>query len=134
MVKTAKVTLRGTELTTGGLVTVKVTGEVGAVKSAVSAGATAAQKVGKLISQHIIPRPHEDTEEMVFEPPMLPDEDHPFDFAQLPVKELRALARKTTNIGLSGREISLANRDKLIQALQQALSESFICRFPNSQT
>jgi len=42
----------------GGLVTVMVRGDVGAVKSATEAGAAAAEKVGELISVHVIPRPH----------------------------------------------------------------------------
>jgi microcompartment protein CcmL/EutN len=130
MVKAAKVVLRGTELTTGGLVVVKVTGEVGAVKSAVDAGANAAQKVGELISTHIIPRPHNDTEEMVFPAIIPPSEEHPRDFSGLTVKQLRQLARNMPNIGLSGREISLANRETLLKALEKAQGESFICRFP----
>ena len=42
----------------GGLVTVMVRGDVGAVKAATDAGASAAEKVGELISVHVIPRPH----------------------------------------------------------------------------
>ena len=41
-----------------GLVTVMVRGDVGAVKAATDAGASAAEKVGELISVHVIPRPH----------------------------------------------------------------------------
>lgn len=58
-VKAANVTLLGYELTKGaGLVTIKLAGDVGAVKAAVDAGAAAAQKVGSVYSKHIIPRPH----------------------------------------------------------------------------
>ena len=46
----------------GGLVTVMVRGDVGAVKSATDAGAAAAERVGDLISVHVIPRPHDDVE------------------------------------------------------------------------
>ena len=56
MVKAADVTLIGKVHVGGGLVTVMVRGEVGAVKAAVDAGAAAAQRVGNLISQHVIPR------------------------------------------------------------------------------
>ena len=42
----------------GGLVTVMVRGDVGAVKAATDAGAAAAEKVGELVSVHVIPRPH----------------------------------------------------------------------------
>jgi len=46
----------------GGLVTVMVRGDVGAVKSATDAGAAAAERVGELISVHVIPRPHDEIE------------------------------------------------------------------------
>ena len=58
MVKAANVNLVGKEQVGGGLVTVMVRGDVGAVKAATDAGAAAAEKVGELISVHVIPRPH----------------------------------------------------------------------------
>ena len=58
MTKSANVTLMGYEKIGSGLVTVMVRGDVGAVKSATDAGAAAAEKVGELISVHVIPRPH----------------------------------------------------------------------------
>ena len=62
MVKAANVTLIGKELVGGGLVTVLVRGDVGAVKAATDAGAAAAERVGELISIHVIPRPHAEVE------------------------------------------------------------------------
>ena len=62
MVKAANVYLIGKVLVGGGLVTVMVRGYVGAVKAATDAGAAAAQRVGELISVHVIPRPHGDVE------------------------------------------------------------------------
>ena len=62
MVKAANVTLTGKVLVGGGLVTVMVRGDVGAVKAAVDAGAAAAERGGELISIHVIPRPHADVE------------------------------------------------------------------------
>jgi len=62
MVKAAKVTVIGKVHVGGGLVTVMVRGDVGAVKAATDAGAAAAQRVGELVSVHVIPRPHEDLE------------------------------------------------------------------------
>jgi len=56
------VTLEGTEKIGSGLVTVMVRGDVGAVKAAVDAGCAAAQKVGEVVSTHVIPRPHSDVE------------------------------------------------------------------------
>ena len=58
MVKAANVTLIGKEQIGGGYVTVMVRGDVGAVKAATDAGAAAAQRVGDLVSVHVIPRPH----------------------------------------------------------------------------
>ncbi len=62
MVKAANVYLIGKEHVGGGLVTVMVRGDVGAVKAATDAGAAAAQRVGELISVHVIPRPHAEVE------------------------------------------------------------------------
>ena len=62
MVKAANVTLLGREQIGSGLVTVMVRGDVGAVKAATDAGATAAQRVGEVVSVHVIPRPHGDVE------------------------------------------------------------------------
>ena len=62
MVKSANVQLIGKEQVGGGLVTVMVRGDVGAVKAAVEAGGAAAKRVGELVSVHVIPRPHEEVE------------------------------------------------------------------------
>lgn len=65
MVKAANVSLVGKELVGGGLVTVLIRGDVGAVKAAVDAGAAAAGRVGELKSVHVIPRPHDDVDAML---------------------------------------------------------------------
>ena len=65
MVKAANVHLVGKQLVGGGLVTVMVRGDVGAVKSAVDAGGAAAKRVGELVSVHVIPRPHEEVEDIL---------------------------------------------------------------------
>ena len=62
MVKAANVTLIGKVHVGGGLVTVMVRGDVGAVKAATDAGAAAAGRVGELVSVHVIPRPHAEVE------------------------------------------------------------------------
>ena len=62
MVKAANVTLIGKVHVGGGLVTVMVRGAVGAVTAPPDAGAAAAERVGELISVHVIPRPHEEVE------------------------------------------------------------------------
>ena len=65
MVKSANVFLVGYEKIGAGLVTVMVRGDVGAVKASVDAGAVAAQKVGEVVSIHVIPRPHTDVERIL---------------------------------------------------------------------
>ena len=65
MTKAANVALVGTEKIGSGLVSVIVRGDVGAVKAAVEAGATAASKLGELVAQHVIPRPHGDVEKIL---------------------------------------------------------------------
>ena len=75
MVKSANVTLVGKEQVGGGSVTVMVRGDVGAVKAATDAGAAAAEKVGELISVHVIARPH--TEVDVILPKGRTQQNHP---------------------------------------------------------
>ena len=65
MVKTANVTLTGKEYVGAGYVTVTVRGDVGAVKAATDAGARAAERVGEVVSVHIIPRPHVNIDEVL---------------------------------------------------------------------
>ncbi len=65
MAKAANVVLVGSEKIGAGLVTVMVRGDVGAVKAATDAGAAAAAKVGEVVSVHVIPRPHQDTEMLI---------------------------------------------------------------------
>ncbi|MEO2775598.1 propanediol utilization microcompartment protein PduA [Flavonifractor plautii] len=65
MTKSANVTLMGYEKIGSGLVTVMVRGDVGSVKAAVDAGACAAEKVGEIVAQHVIPRPHTDVEKIL---------------------------------------------------------------------
>ena len=74
MVKAANVTLTCKEQIGGGLVTVMVRGDVGAVKAATDAGAAAAERVGELISVHVIPRPHQELEPMLAGPDEKPGE------------------------------------------------------------
>ncbi|MCG9127078.1 BMC domain-containing protein [Candidatus Poribacteria bacterium] len=62
MVKAANVRLVGYQQVGGGLVTVMVRGDVGAVKAATDVGAEAAARVGEVVSVHVIPRPHADVE------------------------------------------------------------------------
>jgi ethanolamine utilization protein EutM len=72
MVKAAKVTLVGYEKIGGGMVTAFVRGDVAACQAATDAGAAAAQKIGELVSVHVIPRPHSNVHEIF--PTNLPSE------------------------------------------------------------
>ena len=65
MVKAANVTLVGKEQIGGGLITVLVRGDVGAVKAATDAGAASARTIGELVSVHVIPRPHPDVDQLL---------------------------------------------------------------------
>ena len=65
MVKAANVRLIGKVHVGGGLVTVMVRGDVGAVKSSVESGSAAASRLGELIATHVIPRPHSDVEKIL---------------------------------------------------------------------
>ncbi len=62
MVKAANVTIVGQTKAGGGLITILIRGEVGAVKAAADAGANAANKVGDVVAVHVIPRPHDEVE------------------------------------------------------------------------
>ena len=64
MVKAARVKLVGVKQIGGGLCTAMVRGDVAACKAATDAGAAAAQRIGELVSVHVIPRPHGDLEEV----------------------------------------------------------------------
>lgn len=148
MVKTANVALLGTEYIRNGLVTVQVIGEVAAVKAAVEAGAAAAQRVGQLVSTHVIPRPSDEIEYILKQrtpassPPEsltaavqsdVPEgEEEEFDFVAsnddaeyksqldaMTVHQLRTLARNTDGLSIQGREISMANKDVLIHELMK---------------
>jgi len=72
MVKAANVKLVAYEKIGGGYVTALVRGDVAACKAATEAGALAAQKVGELISVHVIPRPHKNVHDVF--PSKLPEE------------------------------------------------------------
>ena len=125
MLKTAAVQLIGIENTIAALLTVKVVGDTGAVKAAVDAGASAAEKIGELISCHVIPRPHDDTESIIYNQS---DEINSGGAAAnltiekvkaMPVRQLRSLARDVPGFPIKGREISRANKETLVGKFQE---------------
>ncbi|GFN23270.1 BMC domain-containing protein [Moorellaceae bacterium AZ2] len=65
MLKAAGVELIGMEKIGSGLVTVMISGDVGAVKAATEAGAAAAGKLGEIVAVHVIPRPHNDLQKIL---------------------------------------------------------------------
>lgn len=65
MVKAASVTIVSQTKAGGGLISTLIRGEVGAVKAAADAGATAANKVGEVVAVHVIPRPHDELESLI---------------------------------------------------------------------
>ena len=128
MAKAAQVEVLGSAQAGSGLVAILVKGEVGAVKSAVAAGSASAGKVGEVVSTHIIPRPHgnlalvlQDLETGsgagIGKVISAVRSDKPL--ADMTVAELRNLARDTKGINLKGRNISMANKDELIQELKK---------------
>jgi microcompartment protein CcmL/EutN len=158
MVKTSNVQLVGKERTDPAMITIKIIGDTAAVRSAVEAGAAAAKRVGQLVSQHVIPRPSEGIENLVFAKSYLSDEEIASllhgdtlratsesateeggeeDVAFLPpqsnerdsylaeltamtVHELRSYARSFKGLAIYGREISMANKEQLLDQLMKA--------------
>ncbi|MEM1041146.1 MAG: BMC domain-containing protein [Bacteroidota bacterium] len=126
MLKTAQVRLVGAEQTVAALITVKVVGETAAVQASVDAGARAAERVGEVVSTHVIPRPSDEVYAAFVEnvalksPPAAPRRaaaPHD-DLAERTVKDLRILARELDDFPLRGREISRATKDELVALLR----------------
>ena len=124
-VKAADVTLAGREYADAGLVTVAFRGETAAVKAAVDAGAAAAERVGQLISTHVIPQPDAELDllaEEMEEGPSDGDTAAPLDLTRLgslKVVELRRVARRVPNFPLKGRNLAKAGRDELLSGFRQ---------------
>jgi ethanolamine utilization protein EutM len=153
MVKTANVVLVGKEQTNPALITVKIVGDTAAVRAAVEAGAAAAQRVGELVSKHVIPRPAEGMEELIYDrgsraqadvedeltgerieedeepipeepysmPEGLSEEEKEYfnSLEAMTVHELRRFARGIEGLKIYGREISKANKAKLLDELMR---------------
>ena len=127
MVKAADVRLVGKEVTVGALVTVQVVGEVAAVQAAVEAGRRAAERVGELVSVHVIPRPDDAVRKLQdLDAAPSPGAGSPSAnpasaeaLSRLTVRELRALARGVPGFPLQGRVIARAGKQQLIDLLVQ---------------
>jgi len=88
-VKAADVRLIGRERADAGLMMIKISGEVAAVRSAVDAGAAAAQRVGELVSVHVIPRPDDAMEILIHPPPSQTKEKPREEVKEIPRDESR---------------------------------------------
>lgn len=119
--KAAAVELSAVEQIEGGIISIRVLGDVGAVQAAVEAGVHAAQQVGTLVAHHVIPNPHEDLVDVfgLMEKTDEIDETGDADLETLPVHRLRQIARETPGITIQGREISRANRAQLLSELRR---------------
>jgi microcompartment protein CcmL/EutN len=133
--KAADVIVTTVEVTVGALVTVKLEGELGAVRASVDAGAAAATRIGQLVAAHVIPRPDDELDKILPDaryinpasardlpppgtrpPVQIPADDAALE--SLTVVELRRLAREQADFPLAGREISRANKDELLRLLR----------------
>lgn len=177
--KSAQVTITSAEVTEGGLVALKIEGDLAAVRVAVDTGARAAEKIGELVAAHVIPRP-DDGLDMMRSPikffrgggndtspprtlshapppkvppappaakviptpkpsvpkpkpapkptPVKPAPPEPESSAvglaelqRMSVVKLRQFARAIENLPIQGRQISMANKTQLIEALKSAM-------------
>jgi microcompartment protein CcmL/EutN len=126
--KAAPVELGQAEYAKGALVTVCFHGDVAAVKAAVDAGAAAADRVGQLVSVHVIARPHEDLDlfagdggDPVGVEPMLSEQKAAADpdmLLSMKVVDLRRAARKVVDFPLRGRILAKASRDEILDGFR----------------
>ncbi len=121
--KAAAVEFVGSEYADAGLVTVYFRGTVAAVRAAVDAGAAGAERVGELVSVHVIPQPHSDLDIIsdVSTDSDAPPERATVDPARLKtmrVVELRKAARRVREFPIKGREIARANREEILDGFR----------------
>ncbi len=126
--KTADVQLLGFECIGGGLVSLRLSGDVASVQTAIQAAVAAAQRLGQVISFHVIPGPHEDLVALLEGkgpppaaaiPPAAEATPSLAELEALPVTRLRQLARQFPDLALKGRAISRAGKAELLAAFQQ---------------
>lgn len=126
MLKTSDVELQTIEQTVAALITIHIRGEVAAVKSAIDAGAAAAQRVGEVVSAHVIPRPADEVEVFLevddasrlgqgAKRPARAQTPSPEDLEEMTVKDLRKYARTLEHFPIQGRAIARANKSELLE-------------------
>lgn len=133
--KAANVKMVDVTLVQGGLVAVLITGEVGAVKAATDASKTAAERVGKVISVHVIPRPSERIEMIIpFQPAGMVSPSSPAkteepiriteeQLKKMTVDRLRSLARELGITNMTRKEIRFATKHELIDAISKFIEQ-----------
>jgi ethanolamine utilization protein EutM len=144
MLKAARVRLLARQITNPALITICVEGETAAVKAAMDAGARAAERVGRVAGTLLIPRPAEGIASLAMglsreswsppstqEAPSHPATDSPSvavvapstaeALSTMPVRALRALARRLPGMPMGGRRISQATREELLAAMTPLL-------------
>ncbi len=131
MLKAAEVRLIEKTYVGGGLVTIAVTGDVGAVKAAVEAGAASVKKLNNalLLSEHVIPRPHQELEGTILNA-AAQDNDEPVKEVELPsIPEVDVKAEvkadlETVPMETADEEINLSNDDKSIEEEEAVNTEN----------
>lgn len=119
--KAAPVVFLGSEYADAGLVTITFQGSVAAVKAAVDAGAAAADRVGELVSVHVIARPS--PELAVLED--IGDDNgsgaplDPSRLTNMKVVDLRRAARRTPDFPITGRSLARAGREEILQGFRE---------------
>lgn len=121
MLKAAEVRLLGKEETVPALITIQVVGEVAAVKAAVDAGRAAAERVGAVVSTHVIARPDPDLYGTIISAGNVSrtPTSSTIDLETMTVRELRSLARDIESLPIQGREIARARKEELIDMLRE---------------
>lgn len=129
MLKASSVRLLRIEKTEAALMTVQVVGETAAVQASVDAGRAAAERIGIVLSSHVIPRPAAEVATMQALPegfsapsasrPKAGKRTHSSAIEDMTVRELRAYARDQEDLPIKGREIARANRQQLLDALRK---------------
>lgn len=120
--KAADVRFLGHEYADAGLVTAMFSGEVAAVRAAVSAGSAAAEKVGVLISTHVIPQPHSGMGIMLGEAAVTAaggDSTPGGALESMKVVELRQAARNVENFPIKGRLLARSGREEILGGFRE---------------
>jgi microcompartment protein CcmL/EutN len=124
MAKAADVRIVAMEKTEAALMTVQVVGEVAAVRAAVDAGRRAAERVGVVVSTHVIARPADEVRTMqgLDAETTIPatNTSGKADLNDMTVRDLRAMARDIPGFPIQGREIARANKKQLVNLLAKA--------------